>query len=140
MNLKLKSGFSLVELMVAMLILAVLVLGSAAILYQAGGTIAIQNNKRAAVSAASRRLEQISGMLYDDIRSNSGGLYYIDASNDRQSSPPDDTVSINGRQQPIIVSAETIFVPSPDREFVQVEAKVQYRSGGNWVVLTTNIR
>ncbi len=140
MKIKYQSGFSLVEVMFAILILSILVLGSSAILYQAGGTIAIQNNKRAATSVASRRLERLGGMLYEDLRSNFGGEYYIELDNDRVSLAPDESVLVNGKLRSIVVKAETIFQSSPDREFVRVEARVQYRSGDNWLALTTHIR
>ena len=133
-------GFSLVEILFAMLILSVLVLGSSAILYQAGGTIAIQNNKRAAISAASSRLEQLGQRLYENIRSDSGNGYYIDINDDIIFSPPDNTVLVNGQPRAILVSAETIFQTLPNREFVRIEAKVQYRDGDNWIKLSTNIR
>lgn len=140
MNTKRASGFSLIEVMVAVVVLSVLVVGSAAIIYQAGGTIAIQNNRRAAISVASGRLEQLDGMLYEDIRSNSGGSYYITLSGDKVSSAPDEMVLINGRNRPVVVEAQTVFLTFPDREFVRVEARVQYRSGVPWLTLSTNIR
>jgi prepilin-type N-terminal cleavage/methylation domain-containing protein len=62
-----KSGFSLIEVMIGMLILAVLVVGAATIMYQTGGIIQRQQNKREAIVAASTVLERYWSMTYADL-------------------------------------------------------------------------
>jgi len=132
-----KSGFSLVEIMVAVLILTVLALGGAAILYRAGGTVAIQNGKRAAISAANRRLEQLSTVPYADIASSG----YINRFNNVVASEPDETVTINGRQRKIVAKVDKMMDASwPAREFARVTVQVDFRSGENPVSMTTNLR
>ncbi len=64
-----KSGFSLIEIMVSVLILVVLALGGAAVMYQTGGNIQRQQNKREAIVAANQVLETIWNTTYTNIGS-----------------------------------------------------------------------
>lgn len=59
MKTKNKSGFSLIEIMVAAILLAVLALGGAQVLYHTGANIQIQGNKRIALELANARLESV---------------------------------------------------------------------------------
>ena len=52
MKRKRKSGFSLVEIMVAALLLAVLALGGAAVLYHTGAILQVQEMRRKAIDQA----------------------------------------------------------------------------------------
>ena len=133
-----KSGFSLVEVMVSMLIVSILTVAGAAFLCQAGGTIAFQKNKRVAIEAASRRLEQLNVEPYLNIRPEGSGRYYINRFNRVVSNNPDETVLINGHRQPILVVAERLNGTKPSCEYVRITVQVQYRAGGNWVMLATN--
>ena len=59
-NKKRKMGFTLVEIMVAIVILLVLVLGVANVLYQVGGTVHVQGNTRMAMDAVDDLLEAVT--------------------------------------------------------------------------------
>ena len=69
MKTKHKSGFSLVEIMVAILVLVVLALGGGAVMYQTGGDIQQQQNKREAIVAANLVLENLWNTTYADLGS-----------------------------------------------------------------------
>lgn len=83
MKIKNKSGFSLIEIMVAVLLLTVLALGGAAILYQTGGSIQVQGNKRIAIEMVNELLEvaqnadYISFADYETTRTYNGVTYTL---------------------------------------------------------------
>ncbi len=68
MKTKNKSGFSLIEIMVAALLLAVLAVGGAAVLYQTGGDIQVQGNKRIAMEHARSKLEVLAEVDYLELQ------------------------------------------------------------------------
>ena len=59
MKTKRTAGFSLVETMVSVVVLAVLALGGAATLYHTGGNIQQQQNQREAVIAVTQAMEAV---------------------------------------------------------------------------------
>ena len=65
---KKKAGFSLIEVMVAALILVILVIGGAAILSQAGGDIQVIGNKQIALERARTKLERLRDQDYEVLR------------------------------------------------------------------------
>lgn len=117
-NLKTKRqalGFTLVEVMFSMLILTVLALGGGAALSHSGRIVAIQKNKRVAIEVANRHLERlrVSALL-------SAGHF-------------ETTALINGQTR-------RVFTDIVDKEgFKQVVVQVEYRTGGDWVSLATNM-
>lgn len=62
------SGFSLVEIMVALLLIAVLALGGAAALYHTGSVIGTQKLKRQALDQAIARMELVNRTRYSIMR------------------------------------------------------------------------
>jgi len=68
MKTKHKSGFSLIEIMVAALLLAFLAVGGAAVLYQTGGGVRVQGNKRIAMEHVRSELEELSEVDYFELR------------------------------------------------------------------------
>lgn len=64
MKMNKKKGATLVEAMVAIILLMLVALGGAAFIFYSSGRIAIERNKRAAVEIASGRLEFIRSMSY----------------------------------------------------------------------------
>ena len=136
-------GFTLVETMIAMLILAVLALGGGAILYQAGKTVAIQNNKRVAVEAACQRLEQLCEKAYNNIKPPVfNSQYYVDDDFLLSTDNPDAEVSINGIMLPIVTTVERIGSSNFNGyEYVRAIVRMQYRLGGDdWISVATNLR
>ena len=63
-----KSGFSLIEIMVAMLLLAVLVTGGSKVLSTTGGDIQVYGNKRVALELARTELEGLMAVDYFTLR------------------------------------------------------------------------
>lgn len=63
-NSTLRAGFTLVEVMIALLMLSILTIGGAAMLSRASETIAYQEHKRAAIEAANQRMEMIRATPY----------------------------------------------------------------------------
>jgi prepilin-type N-terminal cleavage/methylation domain-containing protein len=64
MKVKRTSGFTLVEIMISTLILAVLALGGAAVLYRTGGGVQVQGNKRIAMELARSQIEALQAEDY----------------------------------------------------------------------------
>jgi prepilin-type N-terminal cleavage/methylation domain-containing protein len=62
-----KSGFSLSEVLMSVLIIAVLAIGGSAALYQTGSSVIIQGHKRVALEIANQRLELAMSNYYYDI-------------------------------------------------------------------------
>jgi prepilin-type N-terminal cleavage/methylation domain-containing protein len=80
MKSKHKSGFTLVEVLVASLIIVILVIGGAAALYHTGSNVISQGNKRIALEIASQRLELAKANTYTDIAPNeydTDNKYYL---------------------------------------------------------------
>jgi prepilin-type N-terminal cleavage/methylation domain-containing protein len=66
-----RAAFSLVEVMLAMLVLAILVIGGAAFIYRSRTSMVLQQYKRAAIVSANERMEQVMrGWTYNQLASN----------------------------------------------------------------------
>ncbi|MDF7824473.1 prepilin-type N-terminal cleavage/methylation domain-containing protein [Pontiellaceae bacterium B12227] len=110
-NAQYKAGTSLIEVMVAMLLLAILVIGTVGSAVRLGDTVAIQGHKRAAIAAAHRRMEEVRSELYphfhdervDGINIGNSWVFlsYNGLSFNRHSSDPEEMVNINGVQRAI---------------------------------------
>lgn len=114
---KSKAGSTLIEVMLAALILVVLALGGGAILRHSGSTVAIQKNKRVAIEAASRQLE----WLRVDPNLSEGSF--------------ETAAIINGQSRRVLT--DVVDAGNSARPLKQVTVRVEYRSGDNWVSLTT---
>lgn len=115
MKKKVKSGFTLIEVMMAILILAALAMGGAAVLYQTGGTIKETGNKRFALELARSEMEDLFGQDYWDTRSQ--------AKDDPISKPVNQTLSIITTD--IILHKK--YDPMDD-EYLELDVQVQYGS------------
>ncbi|MDF7808434.1 prepilin-type N-terminal cleavage/methylation domain-containing protein [Pontiellaceae bacterium B12219] len=140
-----RSGFSLIETMVALLLLSIIAVGGAALMQRTGMTVAQQNNKRAALAAAERRLEQLRAQPYSNINDGEAGTlrYASERYNDGTfrvvSSKPTETVRVNRVQRPVWVELIRFDETNPKREFVQATVFVEY-AAGETVSLATNLR
>ena len=135
MKTKNKSGFSLIEIMVAALLLAFLAVGGAAVLYQTGGGVQVQGNKRIAMEYARSRIES----------SKSTGYFVLRALAPNASATTTETV--NG--VPLVITTDiTLHGDDPDdpngsfgllgNEYLELEIQVQYgRSTDETVVMNT---
>lgn len=63
-----KSGFSLIEIMVALLLLLVLLIGGSMVLYETGADVQVYGNKRVALELARTELEGLLDTDYDTLR------------------------------------------------------------------------
>ena len=107
MKTKHKSGFSLIEIMVSVIILVVLALGGAAVMYRTGGDIQRQQNKREALVVANRVLEGLWNTTYADL----GASPLIPA-----------IVAVNGNSMPVsaVISSEQINVDGDNYRDIQI--------------------
>ena len=107
MKTKHKSGFSLIEIMVSVIILVVLALGGAAVMYRTGGDIQRQQNKREALVVANRVLEGLWNTTYADL----GASPLIPA-----------IVAVNGNAMPVsvVISSEQINVDGDSYRDIQI--------------------
>ena len=76
-----KSGSTLIEVMVSIVILAVIAIAGAAYLAQADSTVTIQRNRLSALATANGCLEELHGMLYGTIsappHTDTNTFYYV---------------------------------------------------------------
>ena len=116
-----KSGFSLVEIMVSMLILSALAVGGAAVMYQTGGGIQQQQNKREAIVAANRVLESYWNTTY---RANANGTGLTDVAN----STIPLTASVNENTMPVLVAVSSEQVDAYGK-YYEILVSVAYTAG-----------
>ena len=78
-----ENGFTLVEVLVALFIIALVILGGGMFFFYGRVTIVREAHRRAAVLVASQRLEELKAAEWDDIASYDPtySLYYISHSN-----------------------------------------------------------
>jgi hypothetical protein len=131
--------------MVAMLLLVIIAVGGASLMQRTGVTIARQNNKRAALAAAERRLEQLKVQSYDNIDDGEVGtlryasVRFSDGSFQVVSAKPFETVLVNKIERPIFVELVRFNETNPKHEFVRATVFVEYDAGES-VSLSTNLR
>jgi prepilin-type N-terminal cleavage/methylation domain-containing protein len=142
-----KCGFTLVEVMIAIVILMVVALGNAAFLYHSQVGISTQGNKRVALEAASSRLEEIRASDYNDIKpiEKNYDVYYLSgqvgdwtlADND-----PGETRNINGKTLPIVTKVRYMDIDgeSDSYDYVQITVSTGYRTGINDMVTLETFR
>ena len=109
-----KSGFSLIEIMVAVILLAVLALGGAAVMYQTGGGVQRQQNKREAIVAANRVLENLWSTTYANIGSS-------------PTSPT--TVSVNGNAMTTSVTISSEQTNADGDNYYDIQITISYMTG-----------
>ena len=124
MKLNRKSGFSLVEVMVSIIILLVLALGGAAILAQTGGTIQRQQNKREATVAANTALEQSSSKSFEKLLEDAG-------------STQAEAVIVNDIDMELTIDTGQKITDVDGRDYVEVSARVSYLGVDDDVFITT---
>ncbi|MFC1467991.1 prepilin-type N-terminal cleavage/methylation domain-containing protein [Verrucomicrobiota bacterium] len=125
-----RGGATLVEVMIAVIILAVIVIGAGAMLSLSRGTISVQRNKHVALAKAIEIMERIQAETYANIRppDPSPTIYTLDENLNINA----DTnyvwyVDINGIDRPISIAVERFNTTSPTNEFVRVNLELEYR-------------
>lgn len=147
MKTKHKSGFSLIEVMVATLILAFLAVGGSAALYHTGAMIQNQEQKRMAVDRAMERLELVKRTKYSIMQKEAISLgvsviYFIDDGDDLLESG--DLQIVQDAEDPMgkfpmITAITHVPATTTASEFIQVGVAVTYDNAGQQVMLDTII-
>jgi len=137
-QMKGKSAFTLVEIMLSMVILAILALTGSAVSTYLGTGNSVLNQRRIALHHASRRLEQVLKLPYNDIRPQNNNQEYINSNNKIVAGHPHETIFINGFDRPISTTVRRINKGTPEIEYLEITTSVEYRSDGLFVVLKTN--
>lgn len=132
-----RSGGTLVEIMIAVLILMVLAVAGGSYLAESRGTLAVQRNKASALAAASGRLEALRGTRYSTLTNLvavGSGVRYLRWNAGAwvvNNSDPGETVTISGMNLPIQTAVQYVDldggVASYDALWVRVQAG--YRPG-----------
>ena len=108
-----RRGATLIEVMLASVILAILALAGSAFVYRSRADIALQKNRRVAIELANSRLEKL---MYNWSLADVAGL---------DGSPVDETLSINGRSGYHRVT--TVQVTGSDHdECLRISVSMQY--------------
>ena len=122
-----KSGFSLIEIMVAMLLLGVLVLGGSKVLSATGGDIQVYGNKRVALELARTELEGLMAADYFTLRD--AAVAGNPQTGSRSETWNGIAVTINWTNR--LVSAGGIL----DNEYIALDVAVSYRGTDQTVLL-----
>lgn len=139
------AGLTLVEVMIAIVILTIMALGSAAFLYHSRVGIFYQGNKRVALEAANSRLEEIRASQYDDVKPTGSdyNTHYLSGQVGNwvlADSDPGETKNINGRTLPIVTRVRYMDIDGePDSyDYIRITVSMGYRAGiDNTVTLET---
>lgn len=136
-----RSGFSLLEVMIALLLLSVMTIGGAAMMMHSGETLAYQENKRAAIEAANRRMELIRSTASTYFNGlNVGQKYWLEYNGTvlvTSGSNPNENILINGSSMPITTEVMKIErTKSSGQSYAAVEVylltvTVDYRPGSS---------
>ena len=132
-----ESATGLVEVMVAMVVLMVMALGTAAYMYHSQAGITVQGIKRVAFEAGTTRLEEIRASAYDDVKPELGSLCYlskVDGQLLRHLADPEETVAINGRALPMITEIQLVREGTVPHEYLHIAVTVGYRADPNATV------
>jgi len=146
-----KSGFSLIEVLLAILILAVLAVGGAAVIFQTSDGIRVEANKRMALEVANRRLETLLKQPYLAIRPNvfdvDDQYYLTDLNNDDvlelKNGKTTELINFGGRnytmETKVVRWSSGMPLSRPDfsPEHMEITVTAQYRGGADETVSLT---
>lgn len=141
-----RHGLTLVEVMLATLVLALLAIGGAAFLQHSTSQVVVQRNRRAAAELANGRLEDLRASGYVNFKPTSlnYSVWYLQkVSNSwaRTSADPNEAVTINGASYPIrtTVQYQDADGGAASYDYVQLTVAVQFRSSSSEVVTLTTL-
>ncbi len=133
MDQKNKSGFSLLEIMVAALILIVVVLGSATLLYQTGSDIRVLGNKHLAMERARSKIEWLRSFPYQTLRASAvAGSPAIGVTNETHNGI---TITITSTNRLITTGGILSQTGLSDNEYIKLSVLAQYRGVDETVLL-----
>ena len=140
-----RCGATLVEVLMACVILAVIAVGTAACLYLSRGASAAQRDHRTALALANSRLEEVRSAPYTSVARTttySFTPYYIDRIGGTwhmTATDPGETVTVGASVRPMTTKA--VFVDAhggaSSYDCIRVTVSVQYRGNNEWVTLET---
>ena len=141
-------GATLVEVLLAVVLLTVLAVAGVAFLYHSRATISIQRNRQVALAVANGRLEALRASSYTNmspavldytvryLSPGGAGDWNITAGD------PGETAGINGRNLPVITTVQYIDVDggSASYDAVRLTVNAEYRVGTSDKVTLQTIR
>jgi prepilin-type N-terminal cleavage/methylation domain-containing protein len=131
-----RSGFTLIEVAIAAVVLAALAIGAGALYHQSWGQVSIQRNKRAALVAANARMELIRATNYTQVAppGKDYATYYLAPAAGAwvyANGNPGETVSINGQSLPITTTVQYMDADPGNMaatfDYLSVRVAVAYR-------------
>lgn len=137
-NLKKNKSSTLVEVLIAMLIIAIVAIGGFAFFFQGSFRVGLERNRRAALEIANGRLELMRSIPFSNIEPPIGSydihflIYNGGESFSLSSTDPGETVTINGLVLPITTTISWIDDPliNPSLyDYLHVTVTVGYRLG-----------
>ena len=142
-----KSGTSLVEVIIAILILAILVLAATQSIRYSKTMATQQRNRRVALEIANGRLEDMRAAGYSQIAhaTKNSSVRYLSRSTNSwsiSSSNPNETTVVNGRTRPMVTTVQYIDADggSTSYDCLRVAVRVYYGPGTNEFVGLETIR
>ena len=142
-----RAGATLVEVLVAAVILAVVALATAACLYHARAQARLQGDRRLALEMANSRLEELRGAAYATLcpLARNYTPCYVDRMTGAwrvSAADPGETVTLAGQSQPITttVQYQDACGGGTTYDCLRIKVKVQYRAGANNVVNLETMR
>ena len=129
-----ENGFTLVEVLVALFIIALVILGGGMFFFYGRVTIVREAHRRAAVLVASQRLEELKGADWDSIADLSYQTYYITYGSDwtkSQTEAKDTGVPVDNLSDGEMIT-KAQWKPDGSYDYLKVTVTV------NWQESTTN--
>lgn len=143
-----RSGTTLIEVMLAIVILLIMALAGASFIFYSSGQIGIEKNKRVAMELANARLEEMRFASYVSIAP--GHDYYVHKIKksgsggwDIDYTGADENVTINNMSLPIVTTVQYVDEDGgfASYDYLKVDVEVNYsaRDASQKVMLTTFI-
>lgn len=143
-----RSGATLVEVLMACVILAVIAVGTAACLYLARGGTTVQRDHRSALELANSRLEEVRSAPYTSVaRTNvlSYAVYYLDRIGGTwhmSAVDPGETVKVGATTRPMTTTAQFVDADGGTASYdcIRVTVSIPYHTGTSESVKLETIR
>jgi len=127
--------------MIGCVLLAVIVIGSGAFMYQSRGGIYRQSRRRVALELATARLEFLRVSAYDDLCPGDASTWFLSRSGggwQLSRTDPGEAVTAGGVSYPIRTTVRCVNVEYPDREYIELTVRLPGVSGtGDPVEIST---
>jgi type II secretory pathway pseudopilin PulG len=142
-----QTGSTLVEVMIACLILMIVAVAGAAYMYQSRATLAFQRNKRIALETGNARLEEIRATTYTNLQSlltTDYNLHYLKkagATWQVSNADPGETASINGLSLPLTTTVQYKDVDggANSYDYLLVTVSIAYRQSINDPIILRSV-